>query len=123
MIPFLEKIADRLLEKFPDNMESLAIVFPSKRAVVFFKHYCAKTAATTSHRGKACAEVDRNRFSNRELFLAKYREVALKQGCTSPVRFLHLWWSCTFQPPTDRYLFAQTRSSYRASFLYLDQPR
>ena len=42
MIPFLEKIADRLLEKFPDNMESLAIVFPSKRAAVFFKHYLSK---------------------------------------------------------------------------------
>ena len=42
MIPFLEKIADRLLQKFPDNMQNVAIVLPSKRAVVFFKHYLSK---------------------------------------------------------------------------------
>jgi ATP-dependent helicase/nuclease subunit B len=42
MTPFLEKIADRLLQKFPDNMENVAIVLPSKRAVVFFKHYLSK---------------------------------------------------------------------------------
>ena len=42
MIPFLEKIADRLLHKFPDNMENLAIILPSKRAVVFLKHYLSK---------------------------------------------------------------------------------
>lgn len=42
MIPFLEKIADRLLAKFPDNMQNIAVVLPSKRAVVFLKHYLAK---------------------------------------------------------------------------------
>jgi hypothetical protein len=42
MITFLEKIADRLLHKFPNNIEEVAIVLPSKRAVVFFKHYLSK---------------------------------------------------------------------------------
>ena len=42
MIPFLEKIADRLLQKFPDNMENIAIVLPSKRGVVFLTHYLSK---------------------------------------------------------------------------------
>ena len=35
MIPFLEKIADRLLQKFPDNMENVAIVLPSKKSNLF----------------------------------------------------------------------------------------
>jgi len=39
MKPFLEKIADRLLRKFPTSMEGTAVVLPSKRAVVFLKHY------------------------------------------------------------------------------------
>ena len=39
MKPFLEKIADRLVLKFPNRMEDVAIVLPSKRAVVFFKYY------------------------------------------------------------------------------------
>ena len=30
MIPFLEKIADKLLQKFPDSMENVAVVLPSK---------------------------------------------------------------------------------------------
>ena len=42
MTPFLEKIANRLLQKFPDNMQDVAIVFPSKRAIVFFKYYLSK---------------------------------------------------------------------------------
>ena len=42
MTPFLDKIADRLLDKFPHGMEDIAIVFPSKRAVVFFKYYLSK---------------------------------------------------------------------------------
>ena len=42
MIPFLEKIADKLLQKFPDSMENVAVVLPSKRAVVFLKHYLSK---------------------------------------------------------------------------------
>ena len=42
MTPFLEKIANRLLEKFPKKMDQVAIVLPSKRAIVFFKHYLAK---------------------------------------------------------------------------------
>ena len=42
MTPFLEKIADRLLQKFPENMQDVAVVFPSKRAIVFFKHYLSQ---------------------------------------------------------------------------------
>ena len=41
-MPFLVKIADRLLEKFPESMEGVAVVLPSKRAVVFLKHYLSK---------------------------------------------------------------------------------
>ena len=42
MMPFLAKIADRLLEKFPESMEGVAVVLPSKRAVVFLKHYLSQ---------------------------------------------------------------------------------
>ena len=42
MKPFLEKIADRLLGKFPESMEGVAVVLPSKRAVVFLKHYLSQ---------------------------------------------------------------------------------
>ncbi|MEE2700065.1 MAG: PD-(D/E)XK nuclease family protein [Bacteroidota bacterium] len=42
MIPFLEKIAERLLRKFPEKMDNIAVVLPSKRSVVFLKHYLAK---------------------------------------------------------------------------------
>jgi ATP-dependent helicase/nuclease subunit B len=42
MMPFLAKIADRLLSKFPDSMEGIAVVLPSKRAVVFLKHYLSQ---------------------------------------------------------------------------------
>jgi hypothetical protein len=35
--PFLEKIAERLLNKYPQSMEGIAVVLPSKRAVVFLK--------------------------------------------------------------------------------------
>jgi len=35
MMAFLDKIADRLLSKFPVSMEGVAVVLPSKRAVVF----------------------------------------------------------------------------------------
>ena len=42
MIAFLEKIADRLLQKYPDNMEKIAVVLPSKRAVIFLKNYLSK---------------------------------------------------------------------------------
>ena len=42
MKPFLEKIADRLLRKFPTSMEGIAVVLPSKRAVVFLKHYLSQ---------------------------------------------------------------------------------
>jgi ATP-dependent helicase/nuclease subunit B len=42
MMAFLDKIADRLLQKFPENMEGVAVVLPSKRAVVFLKHYLSK---------------------------------------------------------------------------------
>lgn len=42
MKPFLENIADRLLRKFPDSLEEVAVVLPSKRAVVFLKHYLSQ---------------------------------------------------------------------------------
>jgi ATP-dependent helicase/nuclease subunit B len=42
MKPFLEKIADRLLRKFPTSMEGIAVVLPSKRAIVFLKHYLSQ---------------------------------------------------------------------------------
>ena len=42
MMAFLDKIADRLLNKFPVSMEGVAVVLPSKRAVVFLKHYLSK---------------------------------------------------------------------------------
>ena len=42
MKPFLEKIADRLILKFPENMEKVAVVLPSKRSVVFLKYYLSQ---------------------------------------------------------------------------------
>lgn len=42
MRPFLDKIADRLLRKFPEKMDNVAVVLPSKRAVVFLKYYLSK---------------------------------------------------------------------------------
>ena len=42
MMPFLEKIADRLLKKFPKGMDGIAVVLPSKRSVVFLKHYLSQ---------------------------------------------------------------------------------
>ena len=39
MKPFLEKIAERLIRKFPENMDSISVVLPSKRSVVFLKNY------------------------------------------------------------------------------------
>jgi hypothetical protein len=42
MMAFLDKIADRLLSKFPTSLEGVAVVLPSKRAVVFLKHYLSK---------------------------------------------------------------------------------
>ena len=42
MMAFLDKIADRLLNKFPVSMEGVAVVLPSKRAVVFLKHYLSQ---------------------------------------------------------------------------------
>ncbi len=39
---FLDKIADRLLSKFPTSLEGVAVVLPSKRAVVFLKHYLSQ---------------------------------------------------------------------------------
>ena len=42
MKPFLDKIADRLLQKFPKNMEGVLVVLPSKRAVVFLKQYLSQ---------------------------------------------------------------------------------
>ena len=42
MMAFLDKIADRLLSKFPTSLEGVAVVLPSKRAVVFLKHYLSQ---------------------------------------------------------------------------------
>ena len=42
MKPFLDKIAARLLQKFPNSMERVAVVLPSKRSIVFFKHYLSQ---------------------------------------------------------------------------------
>ena len=42
MKSFLEKIAERLVVKFPNSMEDLAIVLPSKRSVIFLKSYLSK---------------------------------------------------------------------------------
>ena len=42
MKPFLDKIAARLLKKFPTSMEGIAVVLPSKRAIVFLKHYLSQ---------------------------------------------------------------------------------
>ena len=39
MKPFLEKIAERLIRKFPENMDTISVVLPSKRSVVFLKNY------------------------------------------------------------------------------------
>ena len=39
---FLDKIADRLLSKYPVSMEGVAVVLPSKRSVVFLKHYLSQ---------------------------------------------------------------------------------
>ena len=42
MKAFLEVIAERLVDKFPDSMEEVAVVLPSKRSVVFLKSYLSK---------------------------------------------------------------------------------
>ena len=42
MKPFLEKIAERLIEKYPNNMHQVHIILPSKRAIVFLKNYISK---------------------------------------------------------------------------------
>ena len=42
MKPFLEEIANRLIRKFPTGMDKIAVVLPSKRAVVFLKNYLSK---------------------------------------------------------------------------------
>lgn len=41
-MPFLEKIALRLIKKFPNDMKNVQIVLPSKRSIVFFKHYISR---------------------------------------------------------------------------------
>ena len=42
MKPFLEKIAERLVKKYPEDMQQVHIVLPSKRAIVFLKNYISK---------------------------------------------------------------------------------
>lgn len=42
MIPYLSKIADELVNSHYNEMENFTIVLPSKRAIVFFKHYLSQ---------------------------------------------------------------------------------
>lgn len=42
MKPFLQKIGDRLLDKFSNNMHNVILVLPSKRSELFLKHYISK---------------------------------------------------------------------------------
>ena len=35
-------LTERLVKKFPDSMEEVAVVLPSKRSVVFLKSYLSK---------------------------------------------------------------------------------
>jgi CRISPR/Cas system-associated exonuclease Cas4 (RecB family) len=42
MMPFLANIADRLLAAYPHGLEGVSIVLPSRRAIVFFKHYLSE---------------------------------------------------------------------------------
>lgn len=42
MTPFLSKIADELVRVHSKEMENYTIVLPSKRAIVFFKHYLSQ---------------------------------------------------------------------------------
>lgn len=42
MTPFLSKIADELVNDHSEEMENYTIVLPSKRAIVFFKHYLSQ---------------------------------------------------------------------------------
>lgn len=42
MTPFLSKIADELVSVHSEKMENYTIVLPSKRAIVFFKHYLSQ---------------------------------------------------------------------------------
>ena len=39
---FLDKIAERLIKKFPNNMQNVAGILPNKRSIVFLKHYLSK---------------------------------------------------------------------------------
>ena len=39
MNPFLKNIAERLVKKFPENMDHIAVVLPSKRSVIFLNYY------------------------------------------------------------------------------------
>ena len=39
---FLDKIAERLIKKFPNNMQKVAVILPNKRAIVFLKHYLSQ---------------------------------------------------------------------------------
>ena len=36
---FLDKIAERLVSKYPNKMDNIAVVLPNKRAIVFLKNY------------------------------------------------------------------------------------
>lgn len=42
MKPFLTDIAKRLLSEYPKGMDQVAVVLPSRRAIVFLKHYLAQ---------------------------------------------------------------------------------
>tara|TARA_B100000902_G_C27317511_1_gene922278 strand:- start:1956 stop:4736 length:2781 start_codon:yes stop_codon:yes gene_type:complete len=42
MTPFLEKIAKRLILKYPKDMGKIAVVLPSKRSIIFLKKYLSE---------------------------------------------------------------------------------
>ena len=42
MKAFLENIAFKLIERYPKNMDEIAVVLPSKRAILFLKNYLSK---------------------------------------------------------------------------------
>jgi hypothetical protein len=44
-ISFLEQLADYLLVKYGDKLGDLGILFPNRRAGVFFKNYLSKKAS------------------------------------------------------------------------------
>jgi hypothetical protein len=54
MTPFLSKIADELVSVHSEKMENYTIVLPSKRAIVFFKHYLSQKIKVLAKQTKFC---------------------------------------------------------------------